>query len=202
MTRGDSLNVVVLAAGLGTRMRSSRPKVLHEVAGLPMVHHVLKAAEALSPKRVVVVIGPDMPEVEQAVAPWPVAIQQERLGTADAVKAAASVLQDVKDGDELLILYGDGPLITPETLQGLQQRRQETGADFVWLGFRPPSPTGYGRLLLAENGEVEAIVEEKDATEDQRRIDLCWAGYLLGDAGRLLAFLGQIDNRNAKESTT
>ncbi|WP_022729203.1 bifunctional UDP-N-acetylglucosamine diphosphorylase/glucosamine-1-phosphate N-acetyltransferase GlmU [Fodinicurvata sediminis] len=198
MSGGATLNVVILAAGQGTRMRSAKPKVLHEVAGLAMVQHVLNAAEALEPSRVVVVVGPDMPQLAEAVAPWPVAVQQQRLGTADAVRAAAPLLEGVDETGDLLILYGDGPLITAETLRALQEQKKSSGADLVWLGFKPPDPTGYGRLLLAEDGTLEGIVEEKDATAEQKRISSCWAGYLLGNARVMLDLLEAVDNDNAK----
>ncbi|WP_026987846.1 bifunctional UDP-N-acetylglucosamine diphosphorylase/glucosamine-1-phosphate N-acetyltransferase GlmU [Fodinicurvata fenggangensis] len=198
MSEGTPLNVVILAAGQGTRMRSAKPKVLHEVAGLPMVRHVLKAAEQLEPSRIAVVVGPDMPQIAEAVAPWPVIVQQQRLGTADAVRTAAPLLKDMGEKEDLLVLYGDGPLITAETLHVLQEQKRSSGAELVWLGFRPPDPTGYGRLLLAEDGTLEAIVEEKDASDEQRRVALCWAGYLLGDARGMLELLEQVDNDNAK----
>src|ERR1051325_6576560 len=108
-----SIAAIVLAAGKGTRMKSARPKVLHEVAGRPMVLHALDAAKALGAARAVVVVGPDMPEVGEAVNPFETAVQQRQLGTADAVKAAKKALGDFRG--TIFILYGDTPLITPET---------------------------------------------------------------------------------------
>jgi len=194
------LVVVVLAAGKGTRMRSALPKVLHPLAGRPMLGHVLAAAEALEPTRIVVVVGPDMPEVAEAAAPHAVAIQAEQRGTADAVAAARSLAEPALGEDgELLVLYGDGPLITPETLQRMRAARAGAGAPaFVWLGFRPPDPTGYGRLLRDGSDDLTAIVEEKDATPDQRRVDLCWGGLMLGEGAALFRLLPRIDDDNAK----
>lgn len=193
------LSVVILAAGKGTRMRSSLPKVLHAVAGKPMLRHVLDAAAPLSPAKAVVVVGPDMPEVAEAAAPWPCALQREQLGTADAVKAAAPALEaEIAAGGELLILYGDGPLITSQTLEAMRAARQGEGApDFVWLGFRPADPFGYGRLI-EEEGRLARIVEEKDAGEDERAVGLCWAGLLLGRIEALFPLLEKIGNKNAK----
>lgn len=195
-----ALVVVVLAAGKGTRMRSRLPKVLHAVAGRPMVQHVLEAAGALEPAGTVVVIGPKGDVAAEAVRPHPVAVQREQLGTADALKAARDqALPLLGEGGDVLVLYGDGPLITPETLQRMRSARQQAPApDFVWLGFRPPDPTGYGRMLLDDEQRLTAIVEEKDASEAQRRVDLCWGGLLLGDGQALFRLLEQIDNNNAK----
>ena len=195
----SSLIVVVLAAGKGTRMRSSLPKVLHPVAGRPMIHHVLAAAGALDPAQIVVVVGPGGEAIAEAVAPHPVALQEEQLGTAHALQAArAQVAPLLERGGEVLVLYGDGPLITAQTLQRMRQARRDRGADFLWLGFRPPDPTGYGRLLLDDAGALTRIVEEKDACAAERALDLCWAGLLLGDGPALFRLLAGIDNRNAK----
>ena len=196
------LSVVLLAAGKGTRMRSSLPKVLHRVAGKPMVRHVLDAVRPLDPAKAVVVVGPDMPEVAEAVAPWPTAVQSEQLGTAHAVQAAAPHLEsEIAAGGDLLILYGDGPLITAETLEAMRHARRdarEGEPDFVWLGFRPTDPTGYGRLILDGAGLLERIVEEKDASVQERALDLCWAGLLMGRIEALFPLLDKIGNDNAK----
>src|SRR5699024_6668411 len=140
------LVVVVLAAGKGTRMRSSLPKVLHPIAGRPMIQHVLEAAAALDPAQMVVVIGPEGNAVAEGVRPHPVVVQREQLGTADAVKAARDIAAPcVTEGADVLVLYGDGPLITPDTLARMRAARESGESSFVWLGFRPPDPTGYGR---------------------------------------------------------
>jgi len=194
------LIVVVLAAGKGTRMRSTLPKVLHPVAGRPMIQHVLAAAAALEPAQMVVVVGPEGGAIAEAVRPHPVVVQQEQLGTADAVKAAREVVEPLMtEGADVLVLYGDGPLITPETLARMQAARRVGEDAFIWLGFRPPDPTGYGRLLINEAGKVSRIVEEKDASEAERAVDLCWAGLLLGEGAPLFHLLEQVKNDNAKK---
>lgn len=193
------LAVVVLAAGKGTRMKSDLPKVLHPVAGRPMIDWVLEAAGALEPREIVVVIGPDMPQVAQAVAPHGAAVQQRQLGTADAVAAARPALEEALAADaDVLVLYGDGPLIEAETLTRMAEARAEGGADYIWLGFRPEDPTGYGRLILDEGGSVTRIVEEKDASDEERRVDLCWGGLLLARGAALFEQLPRISNDNAK----
>lgn len=191
------LACIVLAAGKGTRMKSRLPKVLHEVAGRPMVRHALDAAEALSPERIVVVVGPGMDAVRDAVAPHPVAVQAGQRGTADAVLAARGAL-DGFAGD-VVVLYGDTPLVTPETLRALQGAR--AAADdpaVVVLGMRPDEPGAYGRLVTDGSGRLEAIVEFLDASEEQRAIGLCNAGLMAFDGARMWDLLDRIGNDNAK----
>ncbi|MEO1194377.1 MAG: bifunctional UDP-N-acetylglucosamine diphosphorylase/glucosamine-1-phosphate N-acetyltransferase GlmU [Pseudomonadota bacterium] len=193
------LAIVILAAGQGTRMRSSLPKVLHPVASRPMIGHVLAVAESLSPEIIVTVVAPGSPAVEAAVAPHPTAVQSPALGTAHAVLAAAGALRPAVDaGADILVLYGDGPLITAESLQALLSvREREDPPAFVWLGVRPPDPTGYGRLIL-EQGQLQRIVEEREASEAERALGLVWGGLLLGAGRALLELASRIDNHNAK----
>jgi bifunctional UDP-N-acetylglucosamine pyrophosphorylase/glucosamine-1-phosphate N-acetyltransferase len=189
---------IVLAAGKGTRMKSALPKVLHPVAGQAMVRHVLGTATALGASHTVVVVGPDMPEVARAVAPCPTAVQAEQRGTADAVKAARSVLGDF-DGT-VLILYGDAPLITVAALRRLLAARSQNGRDaaLVVLGFRAAEPGAYGRLIADRAGALSAIVEAKDASPEQRAIDLCNSGVMAVDGRRLWPLLAKVGNDNAK----
>ncbi|WP_413206983.1 bifunctional UDP-N-acetylglucosamine diphosphorylase/glucosamine-1-phosphate N-acetyltransferase GlmU [Rhodospirillum sp. A1_3_36] len=190
---------VVLAAGMGTRMKSRLPKVLHPVAGRPMVAHVTGTLETLAGglERLVVVIGPDMDAVAQAVAPYPTAVQEDRLGTGHAVLQARDAL-DGSDADTVLVVYGDTPLITRETLARMVAARQGAGNPaVVVLGFRPADPTGYGRLVTSADG-LEAIVEQKDATEVQRAITLCNSGVMAIDAQMLVPLLERVGNDNAK----
>ncbi|GAB5471591.1 MAG: bifunctional UDP-N-acetylglucosamine diphosphorylase/glucosamine-1-phosphate N-acetyltransferase GlmU [Rhodospirillales bacterium] len=193
------LAVVILAAGQGSRMKSALPKVLHPIAGRPMIGHVLAVAESLKPVTIVTVVAPDMQAVEAAVAPHPTAIQSPALGTAHALLAAAEALRPaVEAGADILVLYGDGPLITAESLEVmLAARRGAAPADFVWLGVRPPDPSGYGRLILRE-GDLRRIVEEREAGDEERAIGLVWGGLLAGDGRRMLELASRIDNRNAK----
>jgi len=192
-----SLACVILAAGKGTRMKSDLPKVLHPVAGVPMVRHTVDAATALGPERLVVVVGPGMAAVDAAVAPWPTVVQQAQLGTGDAVKAALPLLEDF--AGDVLIVYGDTPLITADDLRVMvERRRAPDDPALVVLGMRPDDPAQYGRLLLDADGHLEAIVEHADATPQQRGIGLCNAGLMAFDGRRMAALLHAIGNDNAK----
>jgi len=189
---------IILAAGKGTRMKSALPKVMHAVAGRPMVLHVLETAKAIGAARAAVVIGPDMPAVGEAVKPFETAIQPRQLGTADAVKAAKAALGDFRG--TVFILYGDTPLITPETLRRMLAARERTkpATAIVVLGFRPADPGAYGRLAVHRAGALTAIVEAKDATPAQLKIDLCNSGVMAVDGALLWALLEKVDNKNAK----
>jgi bifunctional UDP-N-acetylglucosamine pyrophosphorylase/glucosamine-1-phosphate N-acetyltransferase len=184
---------IILAAGLGTRMRSSRPKVMHPLGGRPMIRHLLGAVEARF-GRVVVVVGPDMPELEAAVAPHRVAVQRERLGTAHAALQAMPQLGG-HDGD-VAVLYGDNPLVTEATLGRLLTARAE--ADLVLLAMRPADPGRYGRVVTAADGNVDCIVEWADATETERAIGLCNAGVVCAASGDMARWLAAVGNDNAK----
>ncbi|MBK8906777.1 MAG: bifunctional UDP-N-acetylglucosamine diphosphorylase/glucosamine-1-phosphate N-acetyltransferase GlmU [Rhodospirillales bacterium] len=189
--------VVVLAAGLGTRMNSARPKVMHAVAGRPLIGHVLATAAALDADRVVVVIGDEMADVAKAVAPHPTVIQSPRLGTGHAVAAARAELGDF-DGD-VLVMYGDTPLVAADTLQRmLAARRAASDPAVVVLGFRARDPGGYGRLIVDTGGALQAIVEAKDASAGQRAIDLCNSGVMAIDGKRLFGLIERVGNDNAK----
>jgi len=193
----SSVSAIVLAAGLGTRMKSRMPKVLHEIAGRPLVGHVLAALNEADVGRSIVVISEDAKEVEQAVAPHPVAIQSKQLGTGDAVKAALPLLTE--DTQDVLVLFGADPLIRPETIsQMIERRRGSDNPAIVVLGFRPSEPGNYGRLVTGEDGQLEAIVEAKDATAEQARIDLCNSGIMAIDGKRLAGFIDRLGNNNAK----
>lgn len=182
---------IVLAAGLGTRMKSTKPKVLHPLAGRPMVNHVIASLQEAGVSEITAVIGPDMPELEAAVAPHQTAVQVDRLGTGHAVLAAKDTMAGF-DGN-VLIAFGDTPLISPETFANML----EAEADVVVLGFRPDDPAAYGRLVVDEAGQLQAIVEFKDATEDQRAINLCNSGVMCVAGQHLFDLLEQITNDNA-----
>ncbi|MGC2855136.1 bifunctional UDP-N-acetylglucosamine diphosphorylase/glucosamine-1-phosphate N-acetyltransferase GlmU [Novispirillum sp. DQ9] len=190
-----SVAAVVLAAGMGTRMKSARPKVLHAVLGRPMVSHVVAGAEALGAGRTVVVIGPDMAALAAAVAPHPTVEQTDRLGTAHAVAQARAVLEGFTG--TVLVLYGDTPLITRDTLDRLLAAHAEAAAGVSVLGFRAAVPGGYGRLITGAAG-LEAIVEARDATPEQLAIDLCNSGVMAVDAAALWGWLDRVGNANAK----
>ena len=188
---------IILAAGMGTRMKSSLPKVLHPVAGRPMIGHLLDRLDALAFDRLVVVLGVGADAVAAAVAPVPTAVQDPPLGTAHAVLAAREAMADF-DGD-VLVLFGDTPLLTAETMEKMIARRR--GADdpaVVVLGFRPDDSGAYGRLVIGGDGSLEAIVEDRDATPEQRAMPLCNAGIMAVDGRHLFALLDAVGNDNAK----
>ena len=197
MTAARPLAVIVLAAGQGTRMKSPLPKVLHPIAGRTMLAHVLATASALAAERVIVVTRPDAEAIGKAAAPARLAFQTEQLGTAHAVLAAKAEMAGFS-GD-VLILYADTPLITPETLTNVLAARA-AGAAVAVLGFRPPDATGYGRLVLGNDGALVKIVEHKDATSAERKIDFCNSGVLAADARLLFdELLPRVGTNNAKK---
>ncbi|GAB6054137.1 bifunctional UDP-N-acetylglucosamine diphosphorylase/glucosamine-1-phosphate N-acetyltransferase GlmU [Magnetospira thiophila] len=162
-----------------------------------MVRHLLAAVESLSPDKVVVVIGPDMPQAAEAVAPHATVIQSERLGTGHAVRAAEPELGDF-DGD-ILIMFGDSPLLTAQTMDRmLAARRSEPNTAIAVLGFRTPTPGAYGRLLTDAQGHLHAIVEAKDASPAQLDINLCNSGLMCVSGKHLFRLLSKITPNNAK----
>jgi len=196
MTR-RALACVILAAGKGTRMKSALPKVMHRVAGRPMISHVLATAASLQPERIVTVIGPEMDELSAAVAPCPTVVQVERHGTADAVRTALPLLEGFEG--EVLVLYGDTPLLTESTLTALvEARRSKFDPAVVVLGMRLGDPGAYGRLIVDGLGDVERIVEYLDASPAERAVTLCNGGLMAFDSRRLPGLLDRIDRNNAK----
>ena len=177
-------------------MKSDLPKVLHRVANRPMISHLLDALSAISSERTVVVVAPGMTQLVDAVAPADTAVQTEALGTGHAVLAARDQMQDFT-GD-VLVLFGDTPLLTAQTMQDmLTARRAAENPAVVVLGFRPDDPAEYGRLVTAADGGLEAIVEFKDASDAQREIGLCNAGIMAIDGNHLFALLDAVGNDNA-----
>lgn len=189
----NSIYAVVLAAGQGTRMKSALPKVLHKIAGRPMVSHLLATVDSLHAEKAVVVVGPNMEQVAEAVAPHAVAVQHKQQGTGDAVKAAREALKGASGS--VLVLYGDTPLVRKETLESMIKER-ENGADVVVLGFCPADPVRYGRLIV-KNGTLERIVEYKDASETERAVRLCNSGVMCVAAEKLFGWLDRLTNDNA-----
>ncbi len=198
----ERVAAIVLAAGKGTRMKSDRPKVLHRLAGRPLIRYVLDAVAKLAPARTVVVLAPGMEDVAQEAAGTQVAIQSVPLGTGHAALAAHPALADLiaEDRvDDVLVVFGDTPLLTTATLAAmLAERRRAPEAGIVVLGMRPADPGAYGRLVCGKDGMLEAIVEAKDATESQRRIGLCNSGVMAIAARHLGALLAAIGTDNAK----
>jgi bifunctional UDP-N-acetylglucosamine pyrophosphorylase/glucosamine-1-phosphate N-acetyltransferase len=196
MAMPRKLACIILAAGKGARMKSALPKPLHKVAGRSMVGHVIAAAEALSPEKIVVVAGPGMEEMAAAVRPHPVAIQQTPDGTGGAAKAAHEHFKGF-DGD-ILIVYGDSPLITADTLKRLvDARRQTPSVGLVYSGVRLAEPGKYGRMVMDDDGTLKKIVEFKDATPAERDITLCNGGFICADGAKLFGWLDQVTNDNA-----
>ncbi|MEX6508628.1 bifunctional UDP-N-acetylglucosamine diphosphorylase/glucosamine-1-phosphate N-acetyltransferase GlmU [Jiella sp. M17.18] len=198
MTMARTCLSIILAAGEGTRMKSRTSKVLHPVAHLPMVRHVARAALATGADRIAVVVGRNGEAVAAAVradAPGAEVVEQtERLGTAHAVLAARDVIAE--GFDDIVVLFGDTPLIRPETLQRARASLA-AGAEVCVVGFRPADPTGYGRLI-ERDGELVAIREEKDASPAERAIDFCNAGVMAFRGETALQRLQAIGNANAK----
>ena len=189
---------VVLAAGLGTRMKSAKAKVMHPLAGKTMVSHVMAALRKVEVERAVAVIGDGMGDVADALAPAETVIQHERLGTGHAVLQAKDVLSGFKGS--VLILFGDTPLITPQTLRAmLGARARDDAPAVVVLGFTPDDPGAYGRLIIdPEDGTLEAIIEAKDADAETLAVDLCNSGVMVVDSRHLWDWLARIGNDNAK----
>ncbi|WP_189050325.1 bifunctional UDP-N-acetylglucosamine diphosphorylase/glucosamine-1-phosphate N-acetyltransferase GlmU [Aliidongia dinghuensis] len=193
----NRLAVVVLAAGKGTRMKSALPKVMHEIAGRPMLRHVLDTCAGLDPDRMVVVAGPDMPSVEAAAVPHAIAHQLEQRGTGHAVGCARAALGEAPF-DAVLVVYGDTPLITVETLARMVEERERTGAAVVVLGMRVAPPNAYGRLVLDGSGDLDAIVEAVEASPGILALDLCNSGVMVIDGAALFGLVDRVRDDNSK----
>jgi len=187
---------VILAAGRGTRMLSDKPKVLHQVAGRPLIGHVLDLVAGLMPERTIVVVGSSMDAISSVVAPHSTVVQESPRGTADAIKAARDALATFDEGT-VLIIFGDTPLVQTQTLNQMIAARQN-GAALVTLGFSPEDPTGYGRLIRDADGSLIAIVEDVDLEEAQRELTLCNSGVMAVDAAHLMALVDATSAKNLK----
>jgi bifunctional UDP-N-acetylglucosamine pyrophosphorylase/glucosamine-1-phosphate N-acetyltransferase len=189
------LHVVILAAGQGKRMRSALPKVLHRIAGRPLLSHVIEAARTLKPERVHVVYGHGGAEVRAAFAGAQVewVEQAQRLGTGHALMQA---LPKIPRAATVLVLNGDVPLVRAETLRKLVRA---AGKGIALCSSDLSDATGYGRVVRGAKGGVERIVEHKDATPKERAIKEWYAGFLAGNAGRIAGWLAKVANRNAQK---
>ena len=190
--------IVILAAGQGTRMKSDLHKVLHPIAGRPMLLHLLASAAEISPAHIVVIAGALREQIEAVVEPLgvQVVVQAEQLGTGHAVLQAQEALADF-DGD-VLILYGDVPLVRAGTMERMLKRlRDKDAPPAVVLGFRPADPAAYGRIVSEDNRTIAKMVEFKDATAAERRVNLCNSGLMAVKSSDLFTLLAQVGNDNA-----
>lgn len=185
------LAIVILAAGKGTRMKSDKPKVMHELAGKPMINWLLETCALLNPAKIITVIGPDMDDLANAVAPFETVIQNTRNGTGGAVKCALPALEGF-DGN-VLILMGDEPLVDLQTLKTL------IASDALCVqGFKTQTPHGLGRMVLNQNDTLKEIIEDTDCDDAQKQITLCNAGNYCIPADKIAAWVTQISNDNAQ----
>lgn len=198
MSDNSPLACIILAAGKGTRMKSDQPKVMNTIAGRPIINWVLSTVESLSPEKIVTVIGPDMESLAEAVTPHETVVQKDRKGTGDAVKSAMPKLKGFKGN--VLILLGDMPFIQPETLKKLVQECEgDKNAGLGVLGANLENPEGYGRLITGPEGYLSRIVEDKDASPEEKRFTLVNTGAFCVKGQYLGRWLNRIDNDNAQK---
>src|SRR5262245_34695896 len=194
------LTVIVLAAGGGTRMKSKTAKVLHEIGGRSMVGHVLNAVQALEPARVVAVVGHQRdqvgPHIESLMPDITLAVQDEQQGTGHAVRIALEAAGTTSG--TVLVAAGDTPLLRGESLRAFAQEHEAAQCAVSVLSGIVDDPFGYGRIVRTVEGEVRGIVEERDATADERSIREISSGILAFDAGFLVEALPKVGNDNAK----
>jgi len=188
-----------MAAGLGTRMKSKRAKVLHELDGRPLIGHLLRTAKALDPRQIIVVVGYQAQEVEEAALAEvgdlaSFVLQEKQRGTGDAVECARSVLQN--SDSLLLVINGDVPLIKAETLRKLIEQHESTGAKCSFLSVHLENPTGYGRVIRDQNGNFQKIVEQRDTTEAERQVKEINAGVYCFEARDLYRALRKVEPAN------
>ena len=195
----SNIAVVILAAGLGTRMKSNKAKVLHEVCGKPMIHYVVETAQKVAGNNVILVVGHQADEVRQTVSKqgaFQFVYQNEQLGTGHAVLCALPYIPDACE--EVAILCGDVPLIEAHTIQTLVAAHLAENRDITVLAVKLPDPTGYGRMVLDAGGNLQAIVEESDASDEQKRIGLINTGIFCVKKQILSEALPKIKADNAQ----
>jgi len=185
------LAIIILAAGKGTRMKSDIPKVMHELAGKPMINWLIETCERLNPDKIITVIGPDMPELAAAAAPHETVIQETRNGTGGAVKCALPALNGFNGN--VLIVMGDEPLVELDTLESLINANT-----LAVQGFNTQTPAGLGRMIVNDDHSLKEIVEDADCTPDQKQITLCNAGNYCVPSESLAAWINQITDDNAQ----
>ncbi len=192
------LACIILAAGSGTRMKSDIPKPMHKIASKPMVMHVIDACAALEPEKIVTVIAPHMSEMEKTVGEHTaIAYQETANGTGGAALAAKQALSGF-DGD-ILIVFGDTPLVRAETLKNIVElKNTDSKTGVVFSGFTPDDPAKYGRMALNDDGTLSRIIEFKDANDNERKINLCNGGIVCANGAHLFDWLESVDNDNAQ----
>ena len=198
-TSSRPLNVLIMAAGLGTRMKSRRAKVLHEIGGSPVISYVVRAAQALEPRSIIVIVGHQAEEVERAVLAEvgelaSFVVQEKQRGTGDAVESARSVLEN--SDSVVLVLSGDVPMIRVETLKKFIEHHNNTGAACSILSVRLENPTGYGRIIRDDSGTFQKIVEQRDASDEQRQVREINSGIYCFEAKDLFRALRKIEPKN------
>jgi bifunctional UDP-N-acetylglucosamine pyrophosphorylase/glucosamine-1-phosphate N-acetyltransferase len=198
-----NLSVIILAAGEGKRMYSALPKVMHKVANKPMVSHILHNVKCLDPSEVVVVVGPDMPGLEEIVrlefGSARCVVQHKRQGTGDAVKIGLKQLRE-KSKNDILVLYGDHPLITSHTMKKMHlSLSSNPKSALVLISFLATDPAQYGRVITSDNGQLEKIVEYIDCNDKQKEINLCNSGIMLIRGKVIDELIEKIDNKNSKK---
>ena len=189
----NKIAAIVLGAGKGTRMKSDLPKVMMPVCGKPMIRHILDTLEKANVSKIAVVIAPDGDIVKKEVSPYETCVQQTQQGTGDAVKSAKPLFKGFT-GD-VLVIFGDQPLYTKETIMKLVNKRRE-GYSIVCLGFTPDDAARYGRLIM-EYSSLKRIVEYKDANEQERAVKFCNSGMMCFDGSKMFEILDEITNENA-----
>ncbi|MEO7659508.1 MAG: sugar phosphate nucleotidyltransferase, partial [Pyrinomonadaceae bacterium] len=200
-----NVQVLIMAAGLGTRMKSGLAKVLHKLDGRPLINHVCEAALKLKPQKIYVIVGHQAHDVEAAVLNETdrniaiFALQKEQLGTGDAVNAARGLIES--GCATLVVLSGDVPLIRSETLSALEKLHHDfdgSGAACTILSVRLDDPSGYGRVVRSGDGSFVKIVEQKDASDEERKVDEINSGIYCFDSKKLFAALSEVKNENAQ----
>ena len=190
--------VIILSAGMGTRMQSDLPKVLHNVACEPLLIHSMRTASQIGAHKTIVVTGHGAKEVAKVATTFDpnaeIVNQSEQFGTAHAVDQTRNTLLSF-DG-EVFILYGDTPFIEPSTLLKMSKERSD-GAKVVVLGFNTKRKNSYGRLIISPDGSLEEIIEYKDANTDQRKISFCNSGVICADSKILFNLIAEVENNNA-----
>ena len=196
MDTSSNVAAIIMAAGMGTRMKSKKPKVAHEILGKPLARWVVDAARAAGIDRVVTVVGCGREHVEPLVADTTVVVQERQIGTANAVAVCEPALEGFEGS--VVVLSGDCPFVSSDTIRALVDERERADAAVVVLTMEPANPFGYGRIIRDEAGDLVRIVEQKDATPEEAAVTECNSGIYCFDAQALFAALRQVGSDNAQ----